>query len=168
MMNLQPLGNMNNPQMMGMMPQNPIIPQLIPQNLVQSDDEQSEIIEELQEKLKLLTEDYDLEVKNNKMLEEKCEEYLNQLQRSADIIESTKEKQKIQLEGYDERLQTLEDILMDEKKKAEGLEFENERLRSELLNMRDAQDGDQSTLGNLQERLEGVLREKERMEIEIE
>lgn len=32
---------------------------------------------------------------DNKLLENKCEEYLSQLQRSADIIESTKEKHKI-------------------------------------------------------------------------
>lgn len=41
---------------------------------------------------------------DNKLLESKCEEYLSQLQRSADIIESTKEKHKIQIEAYEDKI----------------------------------------------------------------
>lgn len=151
LMNLQPLPNLNNTGMMGI---NQVIPQLVPQNLIQrnqrNDEEGLEIVEELQEKMKILNEDYELEVKNNKMLEDKCEEYLNQLQRSADIIESSKEKNKAQLEVLDERIQTMEEIALEEKKRNESLIFENDRLRAELVNLRSMQNGDHSALGRLQ------------------
>lgn len=152
---------------MGIIPQNPIIPQLVPQTLLQAPEDQSDLIEDLQEKLRILNEDYELEVKNSKMLEEKCEEYLNQLQRSADIIESTKEKQRSQIEAYEEKIQALEDIILEEKKKNEEYVFDNDRLRSQIYDLKDAKDGDQNALGRLQQLMETKDKEYEQLKVDL-
>lgn len=74
-------------------------------------------IHELNEHVRYLSEGIEKELENNKVisnnqiLEQKCEEYLSQLQRSADIIENTKEKNAMQLEHMNERLEDLENSL---------------------------------------------------------
>ena len=145
-----------------------MLPPLLPPQSPVVDDDQSELIEELEKKIQNLTEDLEIEVGNNKVLEQKCEEYLGQLQRSADIIESTKGKQKIQIDNYDDKIQTMEDILVEEKARNEELTIDNERLREEISNFRLAQNGDQNALSKLQEQLEDSHKTMKNLEEQVE
>jgi hypothetical protein len=87
----------------------------------------------LKRKVDMLNRELDRELSNSKLFEKKCEEYLNQLQRSADIIESLRAKHELESSNYDNRLQTLTDSLKDHKEKNYDLEDSNQRLNDELL-----------------------------------
>lgn len=65
---------------------------------------------------------------DNKLLENKCEEYLSQLQRSADIIEGAKERHTIQIEAYEDKIIELQELLDCEKSASSKLESEIDKL----------------------------------------
>ena len=115
----------------------------------EDDQEANEEIENLQAELARLRKDnsklnseLDQEFENNRVLEQKCEEYLNQLQRSADIIENAKERQKMEFERMEDRLVDLEDALAAERTKASDFENENRRLKEDLDILKKDRDGD--------------------------
>src|SRR3990167_85576 len=65
--------------------------------------------------LSTLAETLEREVATNKMLEQKCEEYLSQLQRSADIIESSREKHEQEVDHVLEKLEDCERRIAEER-----------------------------------------------------
>lgn len=86
--------------------------------------------------LSTLAETLEREVATNKMLEQKCEEYLSQLQRSADIIESSREKHESEIDRLLERLDDSDRRLQEERERRREAEEERERTRSELDRVR--------------------------------
>jgi chromosome segregation ATPase len=92
----------------------------------------NQTMDELQTQLTLLTESLDRELSTNKLLEQKCEEYLSQLQRSADIIESSREKHALQIDLLNEKLDEAEAVIRNERAKRADAETEVDRLREEL------------------------------------
>ena len=173
MPNIQSIPNLNMAQsMMPMMaPTNlqagPLISPLISGQMQQQEDQQIEL-EELREKVKMLEEELENEVGNNKLLEEKCEEYLGQLQRSADIIESTKGKQSLQVAEYEEKVASLRDLWEEERIKNEDLILDNQKLRDDLTNFKLAQQGDQTALSKLQDQLEEANQTMAEMRKQVE
>ena len=73
--------------------------------------------EMFQEQIEQLNEALERETKNSKALAQKCEEYLGQIQRSADILENSKEKHDLQLSHIGERLDDVENLLKIEQEK---------------------------------------------------
>lgn len=86
--------------------------------------------------LSTLAETLEREVATNKMLEQKCEEYLSQLQRSADIIESSREKHEAELDRLLERLDDADRRLHEERERRREAEEDRERTRGELDRVR--------------------------------
>jgi hypothetical protein len=86
--------------------------------------------------LSTLAETLEREVATNKMLEQKCEEYLSQLQRSADIIESSREKHEQEVDHILERLEDSDRRLHEERERRREAEEERERTRLELERFR--------------------------------
>lgn len=93
-------------------------------------------MDEVQTQLTLLTESLDREMATNKLLETKCEEYLSQLQRSADIIESSREKHSLQIELLNDKLDETEGVIRAERDKRADVEMELERVKEELDRLR--------------------------------
>ena len=93
-------------------------------------------VDELQNQLTLLTDSLDREMATNKLLEQKCEEYLSQLQRSADIIESSRDRHEADVEQWQERLEELENRLSDERNRRRDIEDEASRMRLDLEKVR--------------------------------
>lgn len=92
----------------------------------------NQTMDELQTQLTLLTDSLDRELSTNKLLEQKCEEYLSQLQRSADIIESSREKHALQIDLLNEKLDEAESVIRNERDKRADAEGEADRLKEEL------------------------------------
>lgn len=129
-----------NHGMMQMMAPNPQVMPLGNLNEEKSGKKKSRNeIRALEKKIRSLESENDSLLRDNELLENKCEEYLSQLQRSADIIESTKDKQKIQIEAYEDKILELQDFYESEKMKNQSLEIEIEKLLSlnEDLNIRE-------------------------------
>merc|ERR1711935_1024448 len=85
----------------------PPFPQTQTQPLPSEDTEEAELeIAALKRKVDMLNRELDREISNSKLFEKKCEEYLNQLQRSADIIESLRAKHELEVENYENRIST--------------------------------------------------------------
>ena len=101
-------------------------------------------IEELKKKLKKAQEDYEIECKNSKVLEGKCEEYLSQLQRSADIIENSKLKQQSHIQELEDRLMEMEEIIEQERESNQLLDDENQQLKNELDGILEDKNGDEA------------------------
>ena len=148
-------GMMPNPGMPGMMPNQPgLNPMLMmppfmnmpgfgSNNLNQSNNSKSNITDKeleeknleivaLKRKTDIFNQELDREVNNSKILEKKCEEYLSQLQRSADIIESLRAKHNLEIDNYENRLQNISDILKDQKEKNYDMEEINQKLNDEI------------------------------------
>jgi len=138
---------MNYPPMMGMM-QSPF---QIPQH---QDQGAARKIEELTKKYNVLQDDFEQECKNTKLLEQKCEEYLSQLQRSADIIENTKNRHALQFEALEDKFADSQNALESEKERGMELEEENERLRNQISELRLAKGGDDNAIARISTQLE--------------
>lgn len=65
-------------------------------------------MESLSSQIELMSEELQREFDNNKLLEQKCEEYLSQLQKSAQIIENTREKHATVVEALELRASEVE------------------------------------------------------------
>jgi hypothetical protein len=106
------------PMMMPPMPPPPFPNSTTGQPLASDLTEEAELeIAALKRKVDMLNRELDREISNSKLFEKKCEEYLNQLQRSADIIESLRAKHELESENYENRIHTLTDAIKDQKEK---------------------------------------------------
>lgn len=88
--------------------------------------------DEMSAQIAYLTDSLNHEIATNKLLEQKCEEYLAQLQRSADIIENTRQKHDIQMENIMDKLENTENLLSTAQEKVHQLESELDRLDRDL------------------------------------
>jgi hypothetical protein len=88
--------------------------------------------DELSAQVAYLTDSLNHEIATNKLLEQKCEEYLAQLQRSADIIENTRQKHDLQTENLMDKLENAESQLASAQEKVQQLESELDRLDRDL------------------------------------
>jgi chromosome segregation ATPase len=125
------------PMMMPPMPPPPFPNSTTGQPLASDLTEEAELeIAALKRKVDMLNRELDREISNSKLFEKKCEEYLNQLQRSADIIESLRAKHELESENYENRIHTLTDAIKDQKEKNYDLEDSNQRLNEDLLHLK--------------------------------
>lgn len=120
-------------------------PEIFPLGFFQQQDhdqKQNQSMEGLKEQIKIMNEELQREFENNKVtasnkiLEEKCEEYLTQLQRSAAIIESTRSNNQTLVEALETRIETLQAALQQSQQRLEIAEQDNKRITedsSELL-----------------------------------
>ena len=106
-------------------------------------------LKQYEKKIRVLESEKHQLQKDNELLEDKCEEYLSQLQRSADIIKSTKDKQRIQIEAYEDKILELQDTLDSKKNINRNMENEVEKLLrlNEELNIREL--AEHGELGNM-------------------
>lgn len=83
-------------------------------------------------RLGVLAETVDRERATISILEAKCEEYLSQLQRSADIIEIGREREDRDRNRYEEKIDDLERRLEEERLRRESIEEERDSFRRHL------------------------------------
>ena len=87
------------------------------------------------------------------MLEAKCEEYLGQLQRSADIIELGREREDRDRRRLEDKIEDLERKIDDERARREAAEDDREALRRQLDRMLDEKGDGESEMEKIRETL---------------
>ena len=88
-------------------------------------------------RLSVMAETIERERATIQVLESKCDEYLTQLQRSADIIEMSREREDRDRQRYAEKEDDMEERLEDERARRQAAEEERDRLRREMDRIRD-------------------------------
>jgi len=76
-------------------------------------------LDDLKDQIEQVNEALERETENGKLLTKKCEEYLNQIQRSADILQNVKEKHDIQVATLNDRLDEVESMLKQEQERVD-------------------------------------------------
>ena len=87
------------------------------------------------------------------ILEAKCEEYLSQLQRSADIIEMARDREDRDRNKFEEKLDDLEKRLENERHRRESIEEEKDKIRRQIDRMHEEKDEGEGEVEKVKETL---------------
>lgn len=87
------------------------------------------------------------------VLETKCEEYLSQLQRSADIIELGREREDRERQRLEDKIEDLERRLEEERARRIGAEDERDNSRRQLERARDEKGEGEGEIEKIRESL---------------
>lgn len=98
-----------------------------------------------------MNEELQREAENNKVLEEKCQEYLQQLQKSAEIIDDLKNQNAVQVDSYQYKVRDFQTIL----------DETAERLHSSETEVKKVLADNQELLAIIKQQAEQISRLKE-------
>lgn len=97
---------------------------------------QGNIHQDCDRRLAMMAESIEREKATIQVLESKCEEYLSQLQRSADIIEMSREREDRDRQRFIDREEELESKLEEERNRRQDAEDERDKLRRDIDRLR--------------------------------
>lgn len=95
-------------------------------------------MESLTKQIDVMSDELQREFDSSRLLEQKCEEYLSQLQRSAEIIEANKDAYQREMEAVQIKHEQLDSAFRDTHERMIGCEAEISRLvedNQQLLNL---------------------------------
>lgn len=75
------------------------------------EEEPGPSVDVLAEQVEMMSDELQRETQNNKVLEGKCEEYLGQLQRSAEIIEEMRASHENNIAGLEDKVREIQSVL---------------------------------------------------------
>ena len=115
----------------------------------------------------MLQKELDRESSNSKRQGKKCEKYLSQLQRSADIIESQRSKHSLEIDNYENRLQNISNILEDQKEKNYDLEGLNQKLSLEIFEAKNIGENEKCGRYELKVQIDDYCKKREYQENDL-